>query len=903
MKNAHAQPIESVAKAFSTDIDRGLGEEEAAARLQEYGPNELPEEKKRSVLLLFLKQFHSTLTYILFAAAALSCFVGEYKDAIGILIAVLIDVIFGFVQERRAESAITKLRVMIVQEASVMRNGNLHRIPARDIVPGDVVMLSEGDKIVADARLVEVKDLRMSEASLTGESSPVHKAAGMVGEDTPMADMSDMVWMGTSVVAGNARAVVVETGVRTEFGRIAESLREIERDKTPFELRINRLGKKLGLWAIALSLVVLAAGLLRGFPIGGMFFFAVAMMVSVIPEGLPAVLAVVLAIGVRRMARRNAIVRHVPSVETLGVTDVICTDKTGTLTENKMTVREIATANHDLHVTGEGWHPEGDFVLDGNPIRTSEIGELDMLLKAATLCNRASLEWKGERAGIVGDPTEGALVVMGAKAGLDKRSLRKDYVLIDEIPFSSARKYQAVLEEHTDLSDKRSRYMFVVGAYDVLVKKMGSVMVKGKKCGMDAGLRGQFDRANDRMAGEAMRVICVAYKKVPVGQNAISDDDTEDLTLLGLVAMIDPPRDGVDRAIERCRSAGVRVIMITGDQKATAVAIGREIGLIDGADGQAVLTENDIDDITDEELREKVQDTAIFARVTPKTKLRIVSALQEMDHIVAMTGDGVNDAPALKKASIGISMGISGTDVSREVADMVLADDNFVSIVNAIEEGRTVFQNVKNTTAFLFMTNAGEVVTVLGSLLVGLPLPLLPTQILWMNLVTDGFPDVALATEPTDKNVLNEPPRRKGAPVLTKNIFVLTALTSALMCVGTLVLFSWALKSGDLAYARTVAFTTMAVFQLWNVFNMRSMRESLFTLGLWSNMFVFWGVVASLALQVAVIYIPALSSVFRTVPLGIMEWFIIVAVSSSVFFAVEIYKVFYRRGVIPVAWR
>lgn len=904
MEHAHAQPVDDLIKELCTDPRNGLSTEEVEVRLGKYGPNTLPEEKKKSVLLLFIRQFHSVLTYILFVAAAFSFFAGERNDAYAIIVVVLINVTFGFVQERRAEGAIEKLRKMIVQEVTVLRGGSVHRVPMEGIVPGDIMLLTEGDRITADGRLLAMEDLQVNESALTGESVTVRKAVADVDADAAIGDRTNMVWMGTNIVAGNGKAVVVETGAQTEFGKIAMSLTEIKRERTPFEIRIDRLGKRLGVYAIVLSFLVMVIGVGRGFAWGEMFFFAVAMMVSVIPEGLPAVLAVVLAIGVQRMAKRNAIVRHVPSVETLGVTDVICTDKTGTLTENKMTVREIAILDHVFAVTGEGWEPKGDFIVGTDRVRPTEIAEMDLLLKACAIANRASLERRDDRAGIVGDPTEGALVVVAGKAGLDKNDLVKEYRKIDEMSFNSERKFHASLWEHTDLGGKRSRMMFVVGAYDVLANKVSDVMVQGKTITFDKEARARFDATNADMAERALRVLCIAMRKFPVGKDSIEGGDIDDLTLLGLVAMIDPPRVGVADAIQRCRTAGVRVMMITGDQKLTAAAIGREVGLLTGDEDDDVLfTEADIRGLDDEDLLPVLERAVVFARVTPQTKLRIVTGLQELGHTVAMTGDGVNDAPALKKASIGIAMGITGTDVSREVADIVLADDNFTSIVNAIEEGRTVFTNVKNTTAYLFMTNVGEVVTVLAALFMGLPLPLLPAQILWMNLVTDGFPDIALATEPTDKGVLREKPRVKDSRILSKNVFVMTALTSTLMSVGTIALFMWALERGDLTYARTIAFTTMAVFQLWNVFNMRSAHESMFTLGLRSNQFVLWAVILSLGLQFAVLYLPALQNIFRTEPLGVYEWMLIGLVSSSVFVAIELYKVLYRRGIIPRSWR
>jgi len=565
-------------------------------------------------------------------------------------------------------------------------------------------------------------------------------------------------------------------------------------------------------------------------------------------------------------------------------------------------VRQVAVFDHTVDVSGEGWEPRGDFVIDGRHIAPSEMPELSLLLKAAAVNNDATLEMKDGRHTIIGDPTEGALVVLAAKNGLDRRRLAGEFGQLDEMPFSSLRRYRAVLEEQTDLDGNKSALMFVTGAYDALVVHSEWIMIKGKRHRFEAEALDRLNRANEQMAGRAMRVLAVACKQLPVGKRSIGEEDVAGLTLLGLVGMIDPPRSGVAEAVTRCRQAGVRVIMITGDHRATAVAIAKEIGLLSGGKPEGVFTEADVAHVSDEELMKILRHAVIFARITPMTKLRLVSGLQRLGHTVAMTGDGVNDAPALKQAAIGVSMGITGTDVSKEVADMVLADDNFVTIVSAIEEGRVVFRNVKQTTAYLFTTNIAEAVTIITSIIIGLPLPLLPAQILWMNLVTDGFPDIALATEPSDEQVLAEPPRRKHAHFITPNVLIMTLIASVLMCFGTLTLFRWALASGNIVHARTVAFTTMAVFQLWNILNMRSATVSIFKLGLRSNMFVLIATLLSLGLQLAVLHLPFLRATFRTQVLGLADWGLILLVTSSILFVGEGYKFLCRRGVVPRAW-
>ncbi len=899
MNSFHALSVEDVLARLNSGRN-GLSTAEAEARLAKYGRNELPKEKPPSSLSVFLKQFRSTLTYILFAATAISAYVGEYNDALGIIIAVLIDAVFGFVQERKAESAVARLKELVVQEATVVRDGSLHRLPSWALVPGDVLVIREGDRLSADARLIDSRDLRADESSLTGESLPVHKSAEPVRPEAPLDEQGDMVRAGTSIVAGQGRAVVVETGSRTALGGIAVSLAAITRPRTPFETRIDRLGRQLGMLSVALAATVLVLGLLRGFGLGDMFFFTVALAVSVIPEGLPAVLAVVMAIGVQRMARRNAIVRRISAVETLGVADVICTDKTGTLTENKMTVREVAVAGQDIAVTGEGWEPAGEFRSGGRLIRPAELPELSLLLRASAFCVEADITRHEGRAGIAGDPTEGALVVLAAKAGLDRGGLSSEMRKIDDLPFSSERKYQAALVETTRPDGSRARQFFAIGAYEVIAAACSETMANGRVLSLDADQRRRFDEANSRLAGRALRVLALAVRDMPEDRRSVTDDDVAGMTLLGIVGMIDPPRPGVADAVARCRRAGIRVIMITCDQKATALAIGREIGLVD--EGSAVYTESDIAGLPESEFLKTLRRAAVFARVTPLTKLRVIEGLERLGRTVAMTGDGVNDAPALKRAAIGVSMGPSGTDVSREVADMVLADDNFVSIVSAVEEGRVVFRNVKQTTAYLFTTNLAEAFTILTAILIGMPLPLLPAQILWMNLVTDGLPDIALATEPVGEGALLEPPRRRDAPFITKGILLQALVVSVLMCAGTLGLFAWAGRGGDLTFARSVAFTSMAVFQLWNVFNMRSPTQSLFRLGLFSNPFVLAAVLVSAGFQCLVLYLPFLSATFRVEPLGPGIWAMILLISASVFAAGEGYKLLSRRGWIPKKW-
>jgi len=897
----HALTAEEALAKLATGPE-GLSPEEAAERLAEHGPNELPREKGTSRLLLFLKQFRGTLNYVLFGAALVSWIVGHVFDAGAIVFVVFVNGLIGFIQERKAETAIAKLRDMAVPTAAVRRAGRVERIAASGLVPGDIVILSEGARIPADLRLLEAKDVRADESPLTGESVPVAKAVAPVDASAAVGDRASILHMGTLLAAGEAVGIVVEVGISTEFGRIAGELMAIKRERTPFELRLDRLAANLGVVAILAAGVIFFVGLKRDLPVIDTFLFAVAAAVSSIPEGLPFVLVLVLSVGVRRMARRNAITRHLPAVETLGIVDVICTDKTGTLTENKMTVREVGLLDHSVQVTGEGWSTEGEFLVAGARIHLGEHPVLNHVLRAATICAKASIQLEGGRLVAVGDPTEAALVALGRKGGFDRSRLGKEERTLDEIPFSSDRKFRAVLHEYTAANGLRRREIMAVGAFEVMAERASMAMSERGPDVFTPELRAKFEAVHEAMASKAMRVIAVGVREVESGSEELRADDVRGLSLLGLVGMIDPPRPGIREALSRCKQAGIRVIMNTGDHKATAVAIAREIGLLEGETEGRVFTDAEVASMSEEKFRAAVKDAVVFARVTPKTKIRVVDELQRSGHTVAMTGDGINDAPALKSADVGVAMGITGTDVTKEVADMVLTDDDFSSIVSAVEEGRIVFRNVKQTTGFLVMTNAGEIVTMLCTLALGLPLPLLPAQLLWLNVVTDALTDEALALEPRHGGELLNPPRRKDASILSRNLIILIVLTSALMAAGTLLLFRWSLDRDGLERARTMAFLSMSFFQLWNVFNMRSTNKSLFALGVFSNRWVPLTIALSVALMAMIMYVPVFQPAFRLTPLGIADWALAALVSSSVLWLVEGYKVLVRRGVIPMRW-
>jgi magnesium-transporting ATPase (P-type) len=899
----HAKTAEETIRLLNTDRVLGLTEDEAGARLGQYGSNELPRAKRRSLLLMFGKQFRNGLTLILLAAAALSMVVGEAKDAAGILIAVMINVVVGFEMERRADNAVASLKDMVVPEARVIRGGQLRRIKASQLVPGDILAVREGDRVVADARLIECKSLTTDESAFTGESSAVAKSPDQVAEGLTVADMTDMVFTGTTVLSGTARAAVTATGGATSFGQIAGSLGDIRRPPTPFEDRVGHLSRIMGAISLAVVAAVLMLGLLKGFAAWEMIFLAIALAVAVIPEGLPAVLTVVMAVGVRRMARRRAIVRNLASVESLGSADVICTDKTGTLTENKMTVREVITADRKLSVTGEGWNRQGEFRQDGHAVLPTDLPDLVALLRAAALMGRLSVEQRGGSIEAIGSPTEAAMAVLAAKGGIDRAVLERGLKEIDEIPFSPERKYRALLLDVADIDGSLHRGIYVLGSYSAVSRRCGRILVGDKYAEFDDSVRAMFMAEADEMGGRALRVLTLAMKPVSSEASSLAEADVTDLAFLGLAGMIDPPRAEAKPSIEKCRRAGIRVIMITGDQKSTAIAVAREVGLLDGVGPQGVYTETEVAGLDDAAFDRVLDDAAVFARVTPLTKLRIVERLTKQGKTVAMTGDGVNDAPALKRAAVGVAMGQSGTDVARQVADVVLADDNFSSIVSAVEEGRTVYRNIKQTNAYLLSTNMAEAVTIVAAISVGLPLPILPAQILWMNLVTDGLPDMAMATEPPDAGVIEEPPRPRTAKFVSRWVLIMMALVSALMCLGTLLFFALSLKAGDsIDHARTAAFTMMALFQLWNIFNMRSATRSIWSIGWLTNRWVIWAVLASFGLQLAVVYLPVMGRAFGTVPLGIADWLILVPITFAAVPLVELLKLAARRGLIPNSW-
>ncbi|HVR72299.1 MAG TPA: cation-translocating P-type ATPase [Vicinamibacteria bacterium] len=914
---AHQQPFEEVLAALGTDARRGLSADEARARLGRYGPNDLTADTPVPAWRKFLAQFQDVLVVLLLVATGISAALWLHEresalpyEAIAIFAVVLLNAIMGYVQAARAESAVAALRQMAAAQARVVRDGEPCSIAAVEVVPGDILLVEEGDTIPADARLIQSTALHMAEAALTGESVPVSKNVAPVSADAGLGDRASMVFSGTAATYGRGRAVVVATGMQTEMGLIAGMLRDVPRETTPLQKELDRVGKTLGV-----AVVVIAAGMIATIllvtEVSGLaalfdvLILGVALAVAAVPEGLPAIVTAVLSIGVQRMARRNAIVRHLRAVETLGSADVIASDKTGTLTRNEMTVRVVATASGRVSIGGVGYAPHGEVAREGGGAVDSGLRvELERTLAAADRANNAVLQEDGGRWKVHGDPTEGALVVAARKAGLSPEALEARFRRVGEVPFSSERKLMSTV--HRDAERPERLLVFTKGAPDVVLPRCTQELVGEDTRPLDEARRAEILRVNEELAGHALRTLGVAYHALPADALDRRDADERvehDLVFAGLVGMIDPPRDEAGPAVARARAAGIRPMMITGDHPRTAGVIAADLGI--AGDARAV-TGAEIEGADEDALDRMVREVSVYARVNPGHKLRIVKALQRQGAVVAMTGDGVNDAPALKTADIGVAMGITGTDVSKEAADMVLADDNFASIVGAVEEGRAIFSNIRKFLRYLLSSNIGEVMTmffgvVLGRLL-GLHghdgtvvLPLLATQLLWINLVTDGAPALALGVDPPEPDLMARPPRPKGEGVITRRMWSGIAFVGAVMAAGTLLVLDASLPggliegTGDLRYAQTMAFTTLVMFQLFNVFNARSDETSAFS-GLFANRWLWAGIGLSLALHVAVIHTPFLRQVFSTAALSAGDWLRCAAVASSVLWLRELVK-------------
>ncbi|MDP3090942.1 MAG: cation-translocating P-type ATPase [Nitrospira sp.] len=916
----HTSSVASAATALSTNHEAGLESEEVLRRQMREGFNELPEAPPPSLLKLFFSQFANVIVWVLIGAAVVSGLLEDWLDAAAIGTIVFLNGLLGFVQEFRAEQSLAALRKMSVSMARVIREGVLRSIPARELVPGDLILLEAGDRVPADARLTYAANFQSQEASLTGESTPVQKHAGTLDAvDVPLADRINLVFMGTIAVSGKARALVVATGLRTELGRIASMIQqasEAERAETPLQRRLEQFGYTLLWLALGVVAVVFGLGYWRGEPLLVMFLTSVSLAVAAVPEGLPAVVTITLALGVTRMAKRHALIRKLPAVETLGSATVICTDKTGTLTKNEMTVTKLFAGNASFDVTGEGYEPMGEIrqrsaelnVLSpessgqrGNSSSPSSAPStqhsalnpgLLRLLTAAVLCNGATLRQENGAWQVIGDPTEGALLVAAAKVGLTKEELEQAAPIEAEHPFDAERKMMTVVRRVAEGSKA-----YVKGAPDVLLARCTHRMTSdGRIEPLSDQQRKAIVVTNASLAGEALRVLGVAERPVDShGTNLSADAVERDLVFLGLCAMKDPLRPEAKEAVRLCREAGISTVMITGDHKETAVAIARELGLHDG-EGRA-LSGSELNDLTDEQLATMVRRVTVYARVSAEHKLRIVQAWKRSGAIVAMTGDGVNDAPAIKAADIGVAMGLAGTDVTKEASDMVVTDDNFASITAAVEEGRGVFDNIRKTVHFLLSCNVSEVLVMLFAALLGLPLPLLPIQILWMNLVTDGIPALALAVDPKAPDLMKRPPRRPEARLLDGGRLWAIGGEGLMLAALALGAFSYSLYGlhQGLDQARTVAFTVMVVAQLVHAFNCRSDRWSLFQLGFGTNRALVWAVLLSLAVQIVVLTVPAVSPVVKVAPLPIEDWELMGAAGVLPFVIMEAIKWLRRR--------
>jgi len=919
----YRQTAKDVLTALDTDARNGLSEGEARARLDRYGRNELMAEKPVPAWRKFLEQFQDVLVVLLLAATLISVWLWLYErdsalpyEAIAIFAVVLLNAIMGYIQQSRAEEAMAALRQMTAAHASVVREGTRQSIPATEVVPGDIIIIEEGNTIPADARVIQSTALQTAEAALTGESLPVLKDDLPIAEEVGLGDRDNMIFSGTVAVYGHGRAVVTATGMQTEMGRIAGMLKETPIETTPLQKELHRVGKLLGIIVIAIAVVIITTIItvehVRGFSaLFDVLILGVALAVAAVPESLPAVVTVVLSLGVKRMAQKNAIVRHLAAVETLGSANVVASDKTGTLTKNEMTVLTVVTASGRVNLDGTGYSPEGEVHREGG-------GEIDGALQfefvralaAADRASNAVLHERNGRWAVHGDPTEGALIVAARKAGLEAEALNARLERIGEVPFSSERKLMSTV--HSDSEQKERLLAFTKGAPDVLLARCTQELVGDEIKPLTEERRAEILKINEELAGEALRTLAVSFRTLAKDALRQAEFDGEgvekDLIFLGLIGMIDPPRREAKDAVARAMAAGVRPIMITGDHPKTATVIAAELGI--PIHGEAV-TGAELEKMPEEKLDRTVQEVSVYARVNPEHKLRIVKALQRAGAIVAMTGDGVNDAPALKTADIGVAMGITGTDVSKEASDVVLADDNFATIVAAVEEGRAIFSNIRKFLRYLLSSNLGEVMIMFFGLLLadvigltaesrtGIVLPLLATQILWINLVTDGPPALALGVDPADPGLMKEPPRPREEGVITHSMWAGNIFTGAVMAAGTLFVLDASLagglieSTGSLRYAQTMAFNTVVFFSLFVVFNARSDKQSAFV-GLFSNKWLWGAVLLSVLLQVMVIYVPFLQQAFSTVSLSPGDWLLCITVASSVLWLRELSKIFIR---------
>ncbi len=882
-KHWHHLPRDEVLELLDTDAKKGLDRFEVEERQQNFGPNVLTQRKGKGPLLRFLLQFHQALVYILLAAVVIKLMLGAWVDASVIFGVVLLNSIIGFAQEGKALSALAALANALTMAATVLRAGEKHRIDARELVPGDIVLLASGDKVPADLRLLRARNLQIDESALTGESVPVEKCSGELAHDAVLAERVNMAYSSTLVTYGTGVGVVTETGDSTEIGRISELIASSEVLATPLTRKINRFSHVLLYAILALAGLTFAVGLWHGGSAVDMFMAAVAMAVAMIPEGLPAVLTITLAIGVARMAKRHAIIRHLPAVETLGSTTVICSDKTGTLTRNEMTVQRLWADDKAVEVTGVGYTPQGELSHNGQALVLSDHTALSELLRAGLLCNDAVLKQENSAWKIEGDPTEAALLVAAGKAGIDAQRTHEAYPRLDAIPFESQHQYMATLHGGDN------PVIYLKGSVESLLARCSDVLsADGESRPLDTAL---VHAQVEAMARQGMRVLAFARLSVQPDTTVVDHPQVAGgLTFIGVQGMIDPPREEAIRAVNACQAAGIQVKMITGDHATTAAAIAGQIGLGGPLpEGQIpdVLIGRELAVLSDAELIDAAADTEVFARVTPEQKLRLVEALQAHGEVAAMTGDGVNDAPALRRADIGVAMGINGTEVSKEAADMVLTDDNFATIEAAVEEGRGVFANLIKFITWILPTNAGQGLVIIVAVMAAQPLPVLPVQALWINMTTAVLLGLALAFEPREPGIMRRPPRRPDTSILSGELIFRILLVGLLLLIGGFGLFEWALYRGaSEAEARTIAVNVFAVGQSFYLLNCRSLRFSMFRLGLFSNPWIWAGIAAMIAAQLAFTYLPVMNWLFHTVPIGWMDWLHIVSVGLVIYLAI-----------------
>jgi len=916
----HNLSIDETLERLGT-ASNGLSKDEAHRRLEKYGPNELVKTRRTSALKLFLEQFSNTLVIILIIAAVVSAVLGEWIDAAVILLIVFLNAILGFLQQYKAERALDALKTLAAPRCLVVRDGEETSLQAREIVPGDVVMLNAGDRVPADLRLIETSSLRVNEAPLTGESVPVSKTTASLPGEVFLGDRKNMAFLGCTVEVGRGRGVVAATGMSTELGKIADLVQAEPEVKTPLQKQLDRLGKQLGAVILAMVIIIFAIEYLinQGSGIVDLFLTSVSLAVAAIPEGLPAVVTVSLALGIQRMIKRNALIRRLPAVETLGSATVICTDKTGTLTRGEMNVVAVLAGNIGFSIEGEGFDPRGRILHAGQPVNLAASPELGLLLKASMLCSDATVK-QGEKGWtVVGDTTEGALIVAAMRAGLDRSRLEEGLPRVSEIPFTSERKMMSTVHAPIDtqardelkkmpeaerlaiLVKTPGKTLFVKGAPERVLKVCTRIMTAGNAAPITDDDRAQLIYKNQEMASRGLRVLGLACRELPDGFSDFTEQGIEkDLTFLGFAGMIDAPRRDAIEALKHCKKAGIRVVMITGDHKLTAMAVAAEMGIL--SKHQKAMTGEELSKLSENEFLALVEDVRVYARVSPEDKLRILKAWKKKGHVVAMTGDGVNDAPALRSSDLGIAMGITGTDVAKESSDMVLTDDNFASIVGAVEEGRAIYLNIRKFVRYLLSTNTGEVMTIFVAAILLLPLPLVPLQILWINLITDGLPAVALGVEPKEKGLMDRKPRDPRKGILSGGMALAVIWVGSLMMLGSLALFTWALQTHEIDYARTLVFYTLTMFQMFNVLAIRVEGESVFKAGFFKNRMLILAVLSTIILQFVVMYLPALQGPFGTVALPLGDLAIATALASLAFFGVEIEKTILnrRRARIPV---